>query len=214
MPLSELNPEDARIFRITHRDNLEWILDHGLHARNGALSDPNFRKIGNRELIEKRKDKPVPAGNGGTLSDYVPFYFTPCSIMACNINTGHNGIEYIPNDDILIFSLSLRSMPMHSLSFVLTDQHAYNALAQFFTDLDHLNRIDWKILQNRDFKRDSDLPQKTDKYQAEALIWKHLPINCIETIGCHSEGVRNEVRHQLTKRGLNIEAKAKKGWYF
>ena len=35
---SNLNPEKALIFRMAHRDNLPWILDHGLHARNGEIS--------------------------------------------------------------------------------------------------------------------------------------------------------------------------------
>ena len=34
-----LNPEKTLIFRITHRDNLPWILENGLHAPNGALFD-------------------------------------------------------------------------------------------------------------------------------------------------------------------------------
>ena len=30
-----LNPEKALIFRIVHKDNVPWILDHdGLHCRN------------------------------------------------------------------------------------------------------------------------------------------------------------------------------------
>jgi hypothetical protein len=30
-----LNPAKALIWRIVHRDNLPWILDHGLHCWNG-----------------------------------------------------------------------------------------------------------------------------------------------------------------------------------
>ena len=50
-----LNPEKALIFRITHIDNVPWLLDHGLHCRNGGLTDPSFRSIGNPELIDKRR---------------------------------------------------------------------------------------------------------------------------------------------------------------
>ena len=82
----QLNPEEALIFRIVHRDNLPWILDHGLHARNSHMPDPNFRAIGNADLIDKRATRPVPVPPGGVLSDYVPFYFTPHSIMMFNID--------------------------------------------------------------------------------------------------------------------------------
>ena len=210
----DLTPNNAFIFRITHRDNLAWILDHGLHARNGQLSDPNFRRIGDRDVIEKRRVRAVSVGNGGTLSDYIPFYFTPYSMMAYNINTGYRGIEQIPNDDILVFASSLHAVSHLNIPFVFTDQHALRTVAQYFTDLNRLDTIKWAILRNRDFKHDPDDPAKTDLYQAEALIWKHIPINPLLEIGCHSEGVREEVQHQLTQRGLNVKATCRKDWYF
>jgi len=82
---TNLNSDKALIFRIVHRDNLPWILDHGLRAKNGGKLDPNFRNIGNPDLIDKRSRRVVPIPPGGTLSDYVPFYFTPFSIMMYNI---------------------------------------------------------------------------------------------------------------------------------
>jgi len=86
-----LNPEKALIFRITHRDHVRWILENGMHARNGARSDPSFRTIGSRDLIRKRTDHPAPAGPGGTLIDYVPFDFTPFSMLLHNVRTGYGG---------------------------------------------------------------------------------------------------------------------------
>ena len=70
-----LNPEKALIFRIVHRDNLPWILDHGLHASNGVISDPNYRNIGNVDLIGKRNCRHVRVGPGGTLSELCAFLF-------------------------------------------------------------------------------------------------------------------------------------------
>ena len=75
----ELNPDKALIFRITHRDNVPWILEHGLVCANGQPQDPSFVPIGNRDLIGKRTHRQVPLAPGGTLADYVPFYFTPFS---------------------------------------------------------------------------------------------------------------------------------------
>jgi len=39
---SSLTPEKALIFRITHRDNLPWILEHGLHCRTLAKRGHEF----------------------------------------------------------------------------------------------------------------------------------------------------------------------------
>ncbi len=60
-----LSPTKALIFRIIHRDNLPWILDNGLHARNGKIFDPNYRNIGNPELIDKRSRRVVPLDRVG-----------------------------------------------------------------------------------------------------------------------------------------------------
>src|SRR5881392_1033159 len=97
-----LNCEKALIFRITHRDNLPWILANGLHCRNSNQTDSHFVTIGNPDLIDKRSRHPVKVPPGGTLSDYVPFYFTPLSPMLLNIKSGYNGIRQRSNDEIII----------------------------------------------------------------------------------------------------------------
>lgn len=102
----DLNPEKALIFRITHRENVPWILQHGLVCANGHPQDPGFVQIGNVELIGKRSHRPVPVPPGGTLADYVPFYFTPFSPMLYNILTGR-GVRQRPNEEIVILVSSL-----------------------------------------------------------------------------------------------------------
>ena len=95
-----LTPEKALIFRIVHRDNVPWILDNGLHCKNSKVSDPNFVEIGNKDLIGKRGRHLVKQPPGGTLSDYIPFYFTPFSPMLFNIKTGWGGIRQRNNDEM------------------------------------------------------------------------------------------------------------------
>jgi hypothetical protein len=97
-----LNAEKALIWRIIHRDNLPWVLRNGLHSRNSPSHDPNYINIGNTELISKRATRAVPLEPGGTLSDYVPFYFTPFSPMMYNIYTGRGAVPKRANDEICI----------------------------------------------------------------------------------------------------------------
>ncbi|HEY6347162.1 MAG TPA: DUF4433 domain-containing protein [Bryobacteraceae bacterium] len=209
-----LNPEKALIFRITHRDNVPWILANGLHAKNGTRSDPNFSPIGNRDLIQRRTHHPVPGGPGGTLSDYVSIYFTPFSMMLLNIRTGYNGVPKVPNEEIVILVSSLRKVAEMHIEFVFCDQHAYLLTAEHFTSLKNLDRIDWPILQDRDFKRDNNNLGKTDRYQAEALVWKHLPVEGILGICCFAEGVRDGFKAQADGLGLQISIFKRTDWYF
>ncbi len=164
-----LTKEQALILRITHRDNVAWILDNGMNARNSNKFDPNCRNIGNVDLIDKRSRRRVWVPPGGTLSDYVPFYFTPFSIMMYNIRTGY-GVKQVPNEEIVIFVSSLNHVAALGLKFVFTNQHAYPPMADYFTDLTQLDQIDWPLLQSRNFKHDPEDPGKKERYQAEALI--------------------------------------------
>src|SRR5437867_3625919 len=131
-----LTADKAWIFRITHIDNVPWILANGLHCPNSKTVDPNFREIGNPELIRKRAGHGVPIPPGGTLNDYVPFYFTPLSPMLYNIQTGRNGTQQRSKDEIVILVSSLHKIAELGLPFVFTDRHAYQKTAVFSTNLD------------------------------------------------------------------------------
>jgi hypothetical protein len=211
---ANLNPEKALIFRIVHCDNVPWILDNGLHARNGAAGDPNYRHIGNPDLIDKRSRRVVPIPPGGTLSDYVPFYFTPFSIMMFNIKTGYGGIPHVPQQDIAIIVSSLHRVKELGLPFVFTNQHAYPVAAEYFNDLEDLDKIDWPLLQRRDFRHDPDDPGKKERYQAEALIWKHVPLNALLAICCYNEAVKTRIEEAVTARNVQVRTQAQRSWYF
>ena len=151
-----------------HRDNLPWILEHGVHCRSGVLVDPAYIDIGNPDLIGRRDGRRVPVAPGGTLSDYVPFYFTPRSPMLLNIRTGYGGIRRRESDEIIILVSSLHRFRDMSLRFLFTDRHAYLKIAEFHADLARLDVIDWDILRHSDFKRDNDDLGKFERYQAES----------------------------------------------
>ena len=208
-----LNPDKALIFRITHQGNLPFILDNGLYAPNSGTHDPNYRNIGNVDLIGKRTRRAVPVGPGGTLSDYVPFYFTPYSIMLLNIHTGYN-VKQVPNEQILILVSSLHKIAEEKIPFVFTDQHAYPPMANYYVDLRDLDKIPWDQLNRRDFKGDPDDPGKKERYQAEALIWKHVPLNALLGICCYNPAVLAWVQQELAKRNLNVHTSIQGNWYF
>ena len=189
-----LNPEKALIFRITHRNNLPWILANGLHCRNSNRLDSEFVSICNADLIANRHYRAVPVSPGGSLSDYIPFYFTPLSMMSYNIKTGYRGVRQRSNEEIVILVSSLRKLERDGVRFLFTDRHAYLGDACYYNNLDDLSRIDWTILQQHDFKRDAKNPEKTDRYQAEALVHRHLPIASLLGIACYNVTERDNAR--------------------
>lgn len=211
---ANLNPTKALIWRIVHRDNIPWILDNGLHCGNSTVETADWVNIGNPELISKRAAHPVPVGSGGVLHDYVPFYFTPFSPMLMNIHSGRNGIKKRQNDEIVILVSSLHTAAAQNLPFVFTDSHAYYSWANFYTDLSDLNKIDWRILQTRDFKRDPEDPAKFERYQAEALIYQHCPVSSLIGMICCTDAVRLQLEGWLAQRNITMPVHARAGWYF
>jgi hypothetical protein len=212
--LNSLTPENAYIFRITHISNVPWILDHGLHCRNSGTFDPNYQEIGNPELIGKRASRVVPIAPGGTLSDYIPFYFTPYSPMLLNIKTGHGGVKQQTMNDIVILVSSLRALAAQAISFVFTDRHAYLQTAEFHSDLARLDCIPWNLLQNRDFRREPERPDKMERYQAEALIYQQLPIRKLAGIICYGGTQQSQLDGQIAKRQQTLKVAARPSWYF
>ncbi len=202
------------IFRITHIKNVPWLLRNGLHCQNAEEFDPEFVSIGNQDLIAKRASRTVPMAPGGKLADYIPFYFTPFSVMMYNIKTGYGGIPRQQNAEVVILVSSLRKLADQGVPAIYTDRHAYLRTANFFSSLDDLDKIDWQILRRRDFQRDWEDPEKTDRYQAEALVFRHMPVRCLMGIVCHGVGEQRLVEQSRKEAGVSLKVVAKPGWYF
>lgn len=208
-----LNPERALIFRIIHRANLPWVLAHGLHCGRSDTRSANWVSIGNQELIGKRARWPVNTPPGGVLNDYVPFYFTPFSPMMLAIKTGWNGVRQHPPQDILILISDLHRVAALGLTWIFTDTHANNSVVNYFHRLQDLPRLDWRILQTRDFKRDPDDPAKFGRYQAEALVHRYCPVQGLAGIACFDQRGKMSVQQAVDAAGATLKVIKQPSWY-
>jgi len=214
MSYENLNPIKALIWRIVHRANLPWILENGLHAASSITKSENYVAIGNKDLIVRRTTRAVPKAQKGTLDDYIPFYFTPFSPMMYNIHTGRGEVAQVQNQDICILVSSLHKVSKLEIPFVFTDRHAYTPLAQFYNNVDELEEVDWALLRTRDFTRNQDDPEQIERYQAEALIFSHLPIEALLGVVCYNAKVKSQIIQQAEQLNVNIDVKTLPKWYF
>lgn len=79
------------IYHITHVDNLPAIIAAGglrCVAGLGGTSGGAYVNIAHGHIQDRRARKTVPCGPGGTLCDYVPFYFAPRSPMLYALSEG------------------------------------------------------------------------------------------------------------------------------
>ena len=87
-------------------------------------------------------------------------------------------------------------------------------MVELLQHLDQLDKVDWPLLQSRDFKRDPDDPAKFERYQAEALIHQHCPVSGLLGIVCYTEKMKMGIEQALASRALNLPVHARTGWYF
>jgi hypothetical protein len=110
---------------------------------------------------------------------------------------------------ILISTLYLRDA---KIKFVFSDRHAYLKTALFSDDLADLEDwIIWPVLQARDFRRD-DL-DRFEKYQAEALVHKHVPVDALSGVVCYNDSVRAALQMQADRKGVKLKIVAQPRWY-
>jgi hypothetical protein len=124
------------------------------------------------------------------------------------------GFNGLPNDEIIILVSSLNDVARLNIPFLFTDRHAYTAMARYFTDLNQLDQIDWPLLASRSFTHDPDDPGKKERYQAEALIWHHLPLEALLGVCSYTNEVQQWVQAEIDRRSLNLKAIMERSWYF
>ena len=208
----DLTREKALIFRITHRDNVPWILDNGLHCAASDVRDPNFVAIGKPDLIKVRSRKPIEVPPGGTLADYVTFYFAPRTPMLGDIRLGQ-GVPKRANAEIVFLISSLPELQKNGVAFLFTDRHAGTRYARFSSSLDDLGWLPWGAFRTRSFRKDPDNPDAFEQYQAEALAHGHVPLRALLGIACYSDDVKARLDGLVAERGLTVTTYLRTGWY-
>ena len=134
--------------------------------------------------------------------------------MLYNIKTGWNGIPQLPMQDIVVMATSLPCLVRHGVPFVFTDRHAYMIPARFSSDLADLERVDWSILKRSDFARDPNDPEKVDRYQAEALVYRHLSIDMLEEVICCTDVRTAHVRAVADEAGVQVSVVTRREYFF
>ena len=98
---------------------------------------------------------------------------------------------------------------------LFTDRHAYTATATWSANVDDLaDMIDWDILRRHDFARSDSYPDKMERYQAEALVYRHVPVGALLGIGCVSEAVKSAIEAKIDCARIALNVYVRPTWYF
>ena len=196
----KINVNREFCYRIYHVDNLYHVLTKGLCCKHHPDADPHFTPIGNASIIDTRDDTPVRLEGYGNIGDYVPFYFTPRSIMLYNIVTGYRSplVSKVERENIIVIRARINDLKAAG-RFFFTDGQANDALTTHYSDLANLESIDWDIIRDGNFsKSDGDL-DRPRRYQAEFLVNYHVPISSVESINVYHEKSAKFVGKELVR---------------
>lgn len=209
---------DRWLYRIVHIDTLSTLLQRGgLHAPNSTPADGlSYRTIHNATVQANRREHAVPCGPGGTIHDYVPFYFGPHSVMLLNLHSGRVEGYNEGQAPIVYLVSSIRRIEATGRPYVFTDGHGLAALTCWFDDPARLTEVDWDLVGQRYW---SDTPEDNDRKrrkQAEFLVWEHVPWSALAGVAVMTPAMKTRVEEVLATHpaGAGTKVLVKREWYY
>lgn len=206
------------IYHITHIDNLPSIIDAGGLWSDSEVADGRVeaRGIAHQHIKDRRAQRIVPIPPGGTLCDYVPFYFAPRSPMLYSIHHGFVEGYHGGQDNILHLVAQVEDVVQMGLPFVFSDGHAEMAISTIYNDLTHLDEIDWDLMESIWWNDTQEYPDRKRRRQAEFLVRQFFPWQLITKIGVRLVRIQTEVQAIIEQRSQVhypiVEQEL--GWYY
>ena len=210
------NIKSLLIYRMTHIDNIPYIVKNGLWAKLSGVSDPDFIPIGNSEIISRRTQKSVNVNPpGGVLGDFIPFYFSGYSPMLLNIATGY-GVKLTMQKDIVFIVCDAIELINSGIPFCFTDGNATQRVTKFYNNLLSLNALDWSTIRAKIWKNTDEDYDRVRKKMSEFLVKGHIPPSLVKQIIVRNEDAEKKVLSMLEGHVLDCSVKidAKNEYYY
>jgi hypothetical protein len=209
-------PQPTPICHITHVENLPLILSAGGLRACSTLRQRgvDYTNIAHQTIQDRRATRLVHFGPGGTLHDYVPFYFAPRSPMLYTISRG-NVEGYAEGQNPVVHLVSTaQAVQAAGLPFVFTDGHGIMVFSQFYDSLKHLDQVDWNVMRSRQW---ADTPEDSDRKrrrQAEFLVHGFFPWNLVSQIGVVNAEMKVRVESLLSGASHQPSVHVRQQWYY
>ena len=179
------------IYHFTYLDNLENIIENGLLSTNlkNELGIEHV-DIANQAIQCRRANMTVTCGPGGSLHDYVPFYFSARTRMLLRILNSKN----VDQQFIIYFAVPISLVSRDDVVF--TSASANTAIPPtFFENPSDLSNLNWEVIDSNTWRHSSEDDRQAK--MAEVLIHRKVEISDIENVVVWNEGIRKEVKRIL-----------------
>ena len=212
-----INKDRKFCYRITHIDNLRLLIQNGIVNKNHPNASEYYIEIGNREIIDVRSVLPVKISEYGMIGEYVPFYFTPKSIMLFNILTGywHPLVPQRKRDEIIVIRCLIENLKQLPKWFFTDGQaNIRDGSVKHYNDLSYLYKIDWNIIQQSDFSKNTNDFERPRRYQAEFLVHHEVPFSNIESLNVYDQQTAIKVNTILNENNINLAVNIQPQYFF
>jgi len=185
------------IYHFTHISHLQSIISFGGIACDRTCKELGLtvREIAYSGLKAKRMRTGVEVSPGGTLGDYVPFYFTPCSPMLLAYKDGFVTGKPENQDDIIYLASNAEHVAEQGFEFAFTDGHPIREPKAFFNELDDIAEVDFSIMKGRIWRDTDSDPDRKRRRQAEFLVYKFFAWNDVRAIGVRTGAAKQRVEN-------------------
>ncbi len=203
------------IYHITHVDNLASLAADGCLYCDTTCVDLDLGpvSIAYTDLKARRARFPVGVAAGGTLADYVPFYYAPRSPMLYVISRGgvagyDGGQEEIVH---LVFRLEDMAEPGQ---FVITDGHAATPMSTQYDELSGLDVIDWDIMRETYWSDTDEDGDRKRRRQAEFLVHQRAPLSALDRVITMTDEVAERAQNALSTLESAPLVRVHRAWYY
>jgi hypothetical protein len=209
-------PQPTLVYHITSLENLPLILasDALLCCDTLRSRKVAYRDIALQNIQSKRARTPVTCGGGGTLHDYVPFFFAPRSPMLYCIHRG-NVPTYAGGQRPIIYLVTTAQTLFASIQgCAFTNGHAIMQMSDSFDDLADLDKVDWGVMRQTYWNRTPQDNDRQRRREAEFLAYRSVPWRLIMGIGVIDAEIQKKVVESLQVSSHRPPVKVKRDWYY
>lgn len=196
---------EINIYRMTHIENIPHILNYGITHKDSPNRNPNYKDIGDLQIIKTRTEKKRFVNDGNffdasteiILGDYIPFYFGVRMPMLFVSMHGGNFVENATrNENIVYLVCNVKKLDDSGLfTFFFTDGSAVNNWTTFYRQgklQDIPTILDYDAIKSIHWDGQENLIKKWKK-QAEFLIKEDIPVDLIIGFVCYNENVKTKL---------------------
>jgi hypothetical protein len=185
-------------WHLTHKNNIESILKHGILNHYNASKLSNYFDISDHQVQNLREnEEPIYHRR---IHEYVPLFINPKNAMLFRLMKD----IYIRNDLCLIEVF----LDVIECEYLFTDGNAASRYTKFFKSLiDNFNSIPWDDIFNTSWYHSGVIYEATKSHmQSEFLIYPEIPPKYIGEIRCYSQNTVDSIKKFSNRAKLNTDA--------